>query len=219
MHIRGARITVAALSSLAVAGSLAGCTGVQSWSATVTGPAPASTTTSANSVLSAASGDTPTPTPTPTVTAAPTATSTPVPAVSAKPSATPTPTPKPTATPTPKPTGTPKPTATPTPTPTPVLVYKNGSYSATGMYSAPAGTESMKVTLTLSSDIVTALTVTGVKVDASSVSYQNKFDAAINAVVVGKDLSTLKVATVAGSSLTTTGFTNALATIKAQAKG
>src|SRR5690242_9817303 len=38
--------------------------------------------------------------------------------------------------------------------------YKNGTYTATGTYGSPAGTEHIQVSVTLKNDIITAATVT-----------------------------------------------------------
>jgi hypothetical protein len=207
MHIRGARIAVAAVTRVAIVGSLAGCSGVQSWNATVTGPRAASTGTTAAAAVSPTPSDGSTATSAPTTVATPLATTAPLHAATVPPAAHPSaiPTVQPTATPTPKPT-------------TPALAYKNGNYSATGTYTSPGGSETLRVTLTLGSDIVTALKVVSVKVDATAANYEAQFESGINAVVVGKDISSLNVGTVAGSSLTSIGFNNALATIKAHAK-
>lgn len=104
-------------------------------------------------------------------------------------------------------------------TPTTPVAYADGTYSATGTYESPAGTESVEVQLTLAKDLVTAVTVTPQAKDASGQIYQGMFAQGISAVVVGKDLNTLLVAKVSGSSLTSGGFADALAKIKAAAGG
>ena len=99
------------------------------------------------------------------------------------------------------------------------VAYTDGTYSATGTYESPGGTESVEVQLTLAKNLVTAVTVTPQAKDASGQIYQGMFAQGISAVVVGKDLNTLQVAKVSGSSLTSSGFTDALAKIKAEAGG
>jgi hypothetical protein len=95
--------------------------------------------------------------------------------------------------------------------------YTDGDYSATGTYDTPGGTESVGVKITVASNIVTALEVTNEGVSPNAKVYQDKFASGIDAVVVGKNLNAIKVDKVAGSSLTSAGFTNALTTIKADA--
>lgn len=95
--------------------------------------------------------------------------------------------------------------------------YADGSYTATGSYTSPAGKESVEIELTLEDDIVTAVTVTPEATDPQAKSFQTKFASGIEAEVVGKDIDTLDVSRVAGSSLTSGGFTQAVDTIKAEA--
>lgn len=103
--------------------------------------------------------------------------------------------------------------------PTSTVPYKDGTYSATGTYQSPGGTETVAVDLTLASDLVTAVTVTPQATRPDSAMYQKAFAAGIADVVVGKDIDTLNVSKVAGSSLTSGGFNDALAQIKAKAGG
>jgi len=117
-------------------------------------------------------------------------------------------------------------TTTPTPTSTPTdaatattqaSTYTDGTYSASGTYQAPSGTESIDVTVTVADDIVTAVTVSGSSSNPEASQYQSRFSSAIAAVIVGQDLGTISVDRVAGSSLTTGGFTTALEAIRAEA--
>ena len=95
--------------------------------------------------------------------------------------------------------------------------YADGSYSAEGKYLSPGGAESIGVELTLKGDVVTAVTVTPNATSPNAIRYQGEFVGGIAAVVVGKNIDTLKVSRVAGSSLTSGGFNEAVATIKADA--
>jgi uncharacterized protein with FMN-binding domain len=97
-------------------------------------------------------------------------------------------------------------------------VYKDGTYSATGSYMSPGGPDKVGVTLTLKNDIITDLTFTPMPGDQKSEDFQNWFASGIKAFAVGKNISTLNVGKVSGSSLTGKGFNDALAQIKAQAK-
>ncbi|AZH84297.1 FMN-binding protein [Plantibacter sp. PA-3-X8] len=97
--------------------------------------------------------------------------------------------------------------------------YQDGSYTADGSYQSPNGTESITVTVTLAEDKVTAVDVVSHAESANSKRYQAEFISGIAAEVVGKDIDSLKVSKVAGSSLTSGGFNAAIDTIKTEAKG
>jgi uncharacterized protein with FMN-binding domain len=96
--------------------------------------------------------------------------------------------------------------------------YKDGTYTAPGTYISPGGTEHISVTLTLAKDVITSIKVTTVKADPTATGYEQMFEGGISAVTVGKNIDSLNVGVVAGSSLTSMGFNKALATIKADAK-
>ncbi|WP_166868947.1 hypothetical protein [Salinibacterium sp. ZJ70] len=95
--------------------------------------------------------------------------------------------------------------------------YADGTYSAEGGYVSPGGQQKVAVELTLENDIVTAVTVTPEGQDPQSLQFQEKFAGGIADAIVGQDIDTLNVSRVAGSSLTSGGFNDALATIKAEA--
>jgi uncharacterized protein with FMN-binding domain len=95
--------------------------------------------------------------------------------------------------------------------------YKDGSYTATGSYTSPGGAEEVKVQLTLANDIVTAVTVTPESTNPNGKKYQGEFAQGISAVVVGVNIDSLKVSKVAGSSLTSAGFNDAVNQIKTDA--
>lgn len=96
--------------------------------------------------------------------------------------------------------------------------YADGSYTAEGSYSPQPGTvETISVTLTLESDVVTAVEVTGDPQAAESQRYQSEFIGGIADVVVGQDIDDLSVSKVGGSSLTSGGFNEALEQIKTEA--
>jgi uncharacterized protein with FMN-binding domain len=96
--------------------------------------------------------------------------------------------------------------------------YKDGSYTEQGTYASPGGQELISVALTLKSNVVTAVTVKTVKADPTATGYESMFIAGIGKVAVGKNINTLNVSRVAGSSLTSMGFNDALTKIKADAK-
>jgi uncharacterized protein with FMN-binding domain len=96
--------------------------------------------------------------------------------------------------------------------------YKDGTYSADGSYVSPGGQEEIAVTVTVKSNLITAVTVKSVTADSEAAEYQSRFASGISAVAVGKSLASLSVSNVAGSSLTGQGFNSALATIRSEAK-
>lgn len=95
--------------------------------------------------------------------------------------------------------------------------YTDGTYTAEGSYISPAGEETVTVEVTLADDIVTAVTVAPGADDPQARGFQDRFAGGISEQVVGKDIDTLDVTRVAGSSLTSGGFADALAAIKADA--
>ncbi|MGG7509681.1 FMN-binding protein [Plantibacter sp. YIM 135249] len=95
--------------------------------------------------------------------------------------------------------------------------YKDGSYTAKGSYQSPGGEEDLTVTVTLTKDVVTALDVVSGANSPNGKQFQAKFISGIQSEVVGKDIDSLKVSKVAGSSLTSGGFNEAIDEIKADA--
>jgi uncharacterized protein with FMN-binding domain len=96
--------------------------------------------------------------------------------------------------------------------------YKDGTYTATGSYRSPGGPDQIKITVALKNDIITSVSAVPMPGDRESTKYQNLFVSGYQSVVVGKDISTLKLGAVSGSSLTPIGFNDAITQIKAQAK-
>ena len=110
---------------------------------------------------------------------------------------------------------------TPMPAPAPVVaasVYRDGTYSATGSYNSPGGEDQVAVTLTVANDIVTSVSAIPKTQDRTSARYQAMFVSGYKQYVVGKDLSSVHVGIVSGSSLTGIGFNAAIAKIEAEAK-
>ena len=95
--------------------------------------------------------------------------------------------------------------------------YTDGTYTATGSYQTPESVEQITVTVTLADDVVTAVEVTGTPTKAESRQYQSQFIGGISDVVVGKDIDSLSVSRVAGSSLTSDGFNAAIEQITSEA--
>jgi hypothetical protein len=99
----------------------------------------------------------------------------------------------------------------------PATRYKDGSYSSTGAYTSPAGPESVEISITLVADIVTNATFKGLATHKMSIANQKKFADGFSAEVVGKPIDSINLTVVNGSSLTGTGFMDALSKIKSQA--
>jgi hypothetical protein len=94
--------------------------------------------------------------------------------------------------------------------------YADGTYEATGSYANPGGTSSVDVTLTLADNTVTDVEVAP-GATGTSLTYQEKFISGIDDEVVGKAVNDIAVSKVSGSSLTSQGFSEALAQIKSEA--
>lgn len=95
--------------------------------------------------------------------------------------------------------------------------YADGTYSAEGSYTTPESVETIDVTVTLENDVVTSVEVTGDPQKAESAQYQGQFIGGISDEVVGQDIDDIQVSRVAGSSLTSGGFNQAIEAIKAEA--
>ncbi|MGA7148750.1 MAG: FMN-binding protein [Microbacterium sp.] len=95
--------------------------------------------------------------------------------------------------------------------------YADGTYTADGTYSTPESVETISVTVTLEADVITDVQVEGDPQKTESEQYQGQFIGGISDVVVGQDIDEISVSRVAGSSLTSGGFNDAIESIKADA--
>lgn len=95
--------------------------------------------------------------------------------------------------------------------------YSDGTYTADGSYQTPETVETISVTLTLADGVVSDVEVTGDPQARESEQYQGQFIDGISDEVVGKSLDEIEVSRVAGSSLTSGGFNEAVESIKEQA--
>lgn len=95
--------------------------------------------------------------------------------------------------------------------------YADGTYTADGSYQTPETVEEITVTLTLADGVVTEVEVTGDPKAPETERYQGEFIDGISDEVVGKPIDELNVSRVAGSSLTSGGFNDAVESIKEQA--
>lgn len=96
--------------------------------------------------------------------------------------------------------------------------YKDGTYSADGNYVSPNGTETVGVELTLSGGTVSGVNITQHPSNPNTRKFQGEFAGGIKAQIVGKSLDELNVSKVAGSSLTSGGFNQAVEKIKSEAR-
>lgn len=107
---------------------------------------------------------------------------------------------------------------TPSSTSTDTSTYANGTYSATGSYISPGGRESIELTVTITDGVITATEIKNNATAADSKEYQEIFADNYKSQVVGKSVDEVSLSRVAGSSLTSTGFNNALDQIKDDAR-
>lgn len=95
--------------------------------------------------------------------------------------------------------------------------YTNGTYEATGSYSTPGGRESVDLTVTIADGAITATEIDGSATSGDSLQYQTRFINNYKSMVVGKNVDEVSLSRVAGSSLTSNGFNDALEQIKLEA--
>ncbi len=95
--------------------------------------------------------------------------------------------------------------------------YRDGRFTVTGRYLTPGGDETIGVTLDLAGGVVTAADVRTEASSPTARQFQDQFGQYIAGQVVARDLASLSVARVAGASLTSVGFNDALNRIRSQA--
>jgi len=96
--------------------------------------------------------------------------------------------------------------------------YKDGTYNATGSYSSPGGRESIELTVTIASGVITSTSLAENATSGEAKGYQEDFASGYKNLVVGKNVDEVSLSRVAGSSLTSNGFNAALEQIKSDAK-
>lgn len=101
---------------------------------------------------------------------------------------------------------------------TPAAPYRDGSFNAIGHYLTPGGAESIGVRLTIAKGGVTAARVEVEATSPTARQFQQQFASRYASHVVAKDLADVQVSRVAGASLTSVGFNDALAQIKEAAR-
>lgn len=95
-----------------------------------------------------------------------------------------------------------------------VSQYANGTYKAVGSYVSPGGRESIELTVTIENGIITATTITEETASGEAREYIQRFASGYEDEVVGKAVDDVSLSRVAGSSLTSNGFNDALDQIK-----
>ncbi|XAS63058.1 hypothetical protein VUN84_12140 [Micrococcaceae bacterium Sec5.8] len=96
--------------------------------------------------------------------------------------------------------------------------YKDGTYSADGNYVSPNGQETVGVTMTLAGGAVSDVQITPHPSNPNTKKFQGEFAGGIKSQIAGKKLDEIKVSKVAGSSLTSGGFNQAVERIKSDAR-
>lgn len=96
--------------------------------------------------------------------------------------------------------------------------YTAGLYAGNGTYTSPNGRENIVVFVTLADGgVIADVTVTPDANNPTAAFYQGEFAEGIAAEVVGRHVDELDVTRVAGSSLTSGGFREALEQIRSEA--
>lgn len=98
-------------------------------------------------------------------------------------------------------------------------VYEDGTYTANGEYETDHGKliESLDVTLVVEDDVVQEMGIVGYIINNKSQRYHDRFEASIDRLIIGEELSEIDVDAVAGASDTTDGFMVAIKDIQVQA--
>lgn len=96
--------------------------------------------------------------------------------------------------------------------------YEDGTYDATGSYISPGGREEIELTVTITNGNITDTSVVTKATDREAREYQELFSNNYKKLIVGKKIGDVSLSRVAGSSLTSNGFNDALDQIKDDAK-
>lgn len=95
--------------------------------------------------------------------------------------------------------------------------YKDGTYTATGTYQSPGGQEQIELTVTLEDGVINSTVAETKAASGTSRQYQKEFVNNYGVEIIGKNVDEVKLDRVAGSSLTSNGFNDALDEIKQEA--
>lgn len=97
-------------------------------------------------------------------------------------------------------------------------VFADGQYQAEGRYLSPGGPHTVNLTVTIENGVITETQVTTDVTDSESLGYVQRFLGGYETEVVGKPVNEVSLSRVAGSSLTSIGFNDALDKIKEDAR-
>lgn len=96
--------------------------------------------------------------------------------------------------------------------------YNNGTYiSSLINYSVHGHSNSIRTTLTVTNDHITAVSATHSVSDGTSQDYVDAFDGDIASSAIGQPLATISLNRVGGASVTTDAFNDSLVSIRAAA--
>lgn len=95
--------------------------------------------------------------------------------------------------------------------------YTDGTYTSSVSFQTPDGIDGIEVTVVLANNVVTSVTATTDAGSRESQEYDDRFLASYESEVVGKSVDDVQLSRVAGASLTSNGFNNALDEIRQQA--
>lgn len=96
--------------------------------------------------------------------------------------------------------------------------YQDGSYTAQGSYLTPGGDESIGVRLSVAADRIVSAQVEVKATSPTARQFQSQFVTRYADQVVSRDLASVDVSRLAGASLTSLGFDNALTQIRSAAR-
>ncbi len=96
--------------------------------------------------------------------------------------------------------------------------YQDGTYEATGSYNSPGGREEITVSIVLSDGKVSDSSAKANAASGTSRQYQSEFIDNYKSLIIGKSLDEIQLDRVAGSSLTSNGFNDAVDAIKHSAE-
>jgi uncharacterized protein with FMN-binding domain len=114
---------------------------------------------------------------------------------------------------------TPAPNITPTTTPTTNnKKYNTGTYSVLGSYMSPGGQEQFDLSVNLNNGIITSVTFQPKSMSKMGEKFGMMFNNGFSTQVVGKSIDSISLDVVNGASLTTSGFMDAMQTIKQKAQ-
>jgi uncharacterized protein with FMN-binding domain len=101
--------------------------------------------------------------------------------------------------------------------PSSTATYKDGTYTATASYLTPGGTESIRVQVALAGNAINDVQLSQQGDSRESQEYQAAFAGEYQSSVAGKNITEVKLSRVAGSSLTSNAFNEAIDQIKRNA--